>query len=512
MKMDMNILAGTARLEKPRGGDATGLANLRGMFLKIKTNPVAVSKTNPVPVFHYRKKKNRYKPSKIVDFREGLERVCWQTGVTQAVTPEDYVLKLHEDGVLFGTNLTLRVCMFNVRSLRNYLKKCPKAKIWKESFDVLVLTEVQADLISLDKFPEFHEMCSRYKLTVINSCKENLGYAGVLILTKRAPEQIKFGCGAICDDEGRTITLVYRDVILIGVYSPCYRPGDEASRAKREDYETTLNQHVLRERKKHLNPNVRVVLCGDLNVAPTEADRAPAEQRIWGDSAGTNLERATLTRLMETNHLKDCATDNVYTWYPTQIRRAKMQNIGMRIDLLLCSKDIRVVLYQVLTRVPGSDHQPVVAQISKMPEHVGIALEDTVDPLVSADAKALRLFNVVLPPRKVFTDGEEANLVSAFATLLLEDPSEECENLELTVNGMEQPRAYTENESHYAETWTLHENIAQGKVTVENTRQAYLRYLLFCGELPVGSELRLATSTTTPTLLRKTVGRTYTKS
>lgn len=110
-----------------------------------------------------------------------------------------------------------------------------------------------------------------------------------------------------------------------------------------------------------------VLLCGDLNVALTDRDLHPKEQRKK-DQVGTRPdERALLDAvigegLVDVGRALDPDNDRLFTWWAPW-RNLRQRNIGWRIDYVLASEAIfeGVVSCEVQSEVGTSDHAPVVA-------------------------------------------------------------------------------------------------------------------------------------------------------
>jgi exodeoxyribonuclease-3 len=111
----------------------------------------------------------------------------------------------------------------------------------------------------------------------------------------------------------------------------------------------------------------QALLCGDLNVALTDADLHPKEQRKK-DQVGTRPdERALLDAvigegLVDVGRALDPDNDRLYTWWAPW-RNLRQRNIGWRIDYVLASRGLfeGAVSCEVQADVGTSDHAPVVA-------------------------------------------------------------------------------------------------------------------------------------------------------
>lgn len=109
----------------------------------------------------------------------------------------------------------------------------------------------------------------------------------------------------------------------------------------------------------------RLVICGDLNVALTDADIHPKELRP-GTIGVRPDERALLSKaignglvdVLRKHHADD---DRLFTWWPPW-RDMRGKNIGWRLDFVLMSEVLAAnsKSAEVRSDVLGSDHAPVV--------------------------------------------------------------------------------------------------------------------------------------------------------
>jgi exodeoxyribonuclease-3 len=111
-----------------------------------------------------------------------------------------------------------------------------------------------------------------------------------------------------------------------------------------------------------------VLVCGDLNVARSDADLHPNHRKadtIGQRDAERELIESTID-LGAVDVLRDHHADreDVFTWWPPW-REEKAKNRGWRIDYILASPDLarRVTDCQVLDQFGTSDHAPVMANI-----------------------------------------------------------------------------------------------------------------------------------------------------
>lgn len=117
-----------------------------------------------------------------------------------------------------------------------------------------------------------------------------------------------------------------------------------------------------------LGSGASVLLCGDLNVARTDADIHPKERRTNKPLVGTLPEERALfesilaSGLVDVGRALDPHNEELFTWWAPW-RNLRARNIGWRIDYVLASQDLygQAAACEVLREVGTSDHGPVLA-------------------------------------------------------------------------------------------------------------------------------------------------------
>ena len=188
---------------------------------------------------------------------------------------------------------------------------------------------------------------------------EKKGYSGTAIFAKHEPLQVTRGIGtAICDTEGRVITLEYDSFYLV----TCYTPNSQNELARlpyRMEWEDAFRAYLLQ-----LDSKKPVILCGDLNVAHTEIDlKNPKTNR---KNAGfSDEEREKMTELLNAGFTDTFRyfypdAEGIYSWWSYRFK-AREKNAGWRIDYFITSKrlDSSLTGAAIHTDVFGSDHCPV---------------------------------------------------------------------------------------------------------------------------------------------------------
>ena len=146
--------------------------------------------------------------------------------------------------------------------------------------DVLCINETKVDYESLTKegIKDYMARWFPTKLQFWNCCKFKKGYAGVVILVKSdfaggAPLKVKYDFGekGKHDQEGRTVTCVFREFFLVATYVPVSGIPDLKRLPYRVD-EWDPDFHKYLKDELEIGFGKPVILCGDLNVAHNPID------------------------------------------------------------------------------------------------------------------------------------------------------------------------------------------------------------------------------------------------
>jgi exodeoxyribonuclease-3 len=261
----------------------------------------------------------------------------------------------------------VRVATWNVNSVK---QRVPRLLPWLDERvpDVVCLQETK---LADDAFEELlgEELSSRgYALALSGEAQWN----GVAILSRVGLDEVSAGlAGApgFPHAEARAIAATCGGIRIHSVYVPNGRtPGSEHYHYKLA-WLAALRDDV-REGPRE------TIVCGDMNIAPTDADVFDPAAYI-GQTHVTAPERAALAELVDLG-LHDVVRDRwpserVFTYWDY---RAGMfhQDLGMRIDLVLASAPVagRVqaawVDRQARKGTKPSDHAPVIVDLDEAPD------------------------------------------------------------------------------------------------------------------------------------------------
>ena len=159
----------------------------------------------------------------------------------------------------------------------------------------------------------------------------------------------------------------YIEAAVEGMLIGClYLPNGNPQPGPKFDYKLQWFERLIRHAETLLEAGLPVVLAGDYNVVPTDADIYPS--RSWSKNALVQPEpRACYQRLLEmgwTDAIRTAHPDErAYTFW-AYLRDSWTRDAGLRIDHLLLSPDLapRMVAAGVDREVRGrenaSDHAP----------------------------------------------------------------------------------------------------------------------------------------------------------
>ena len=249
----------------------------------------------------------------------------------------------------------MKLISWNVNGLRACVQKgfLDYFRAADADFFCIQESKLQEGQITLD-LPDYHQYWNY---------AEKKGYSGTAIFAKKEPLNVTRGIGtAICDTEGRVITLEYDTFYLV----TCYTPNSQNELARlpyRMEWEDAFRAYLLQ-----LDSKKPVILCGDLNVAHEEIDLAnPASNHM--NAGFTDDERNKMTELLSdgfTDSFRYLHQDkkDAYSWW-SYFAKSRERNIGWRIDYFLVSDILqpRIKAAEIHSSILGSDHCPVELDI-----------------------------------------------------------------------------------------------------------------------------------------------------
>lgn len=255
-------------------------------------------------------------------------------------------------------------------SARAVLSRKVLETIQNENADIIAIQETKLPATGPSKkhLEELNKYFPDYQIEWVSSLPPaRKGYAGTMVLYRKGMKASvsvpRIGAPDTMDDEGRLLTVEFKNFYFVNVYTP--NAGDGLKRlAERQKWDVAYADYL-----SQLNQNKPLVACGDFNVAHEEIDLANPDSNHM--SAGfTDEERAGFTNLLSRGfvdtfrHLHGDVRD-VYSWWAQRIRTSKINNSGWRIDYFLvsdCIKD-KVVRSEMLDSGDRQDHAPLVLEL-----------------------------------------------------------------------------------------------------------------------------------------------------
>ncbi|PID61110.1 MAG: exodeoxyribonuclease III [Gammaproteobacteria bacterium] len=250
----------------------------------------------------------------------------------------------------------MRIITANLNGIRAAARKGFFVWLSRQRADVVCLQETKAQEHQLTD-PVFHPR--GWHIHFHDAVKK--GYSGTALYSRPLPDTVQHGIGIDwIDEEGRYLEARYGNLSVISLYLPSGTSGDE-----RQAYKYRVMDVLLPHLDTLQSSGRDVIVCGDWNIAHTEADI-----RNWkGNLRNSGFlpeERQWLTRLFDEVGYVDVFRQlpqkpHEYTWW-SQRGGARERNVGWRIDYQIVSASLgnRVRRTRVYRKQAFSDHAPLI--------------------------------------------------------------------------------------------------------------------------------------------------------
>ncbi|MEA2490424.1 MAG: exodeoxyribonuclease [Acidobacteriota bacterium] len=242
----------------------------------------------------------------------------------------------------------MKIATWNVNGIRARHEQFARFVV-EEQPDVVCLQEIKA---KLDQVPQtcFLEGYTCY-------WHGAGGYSGVALHVRQEfAKDIEYTHPAF-DMETRIVQAQIEDTVFTSVYVP---NGGKDYEAKIAFLHSLINYAGdLRARK------LKLVLCGDMNIARTDRDVHPKERKpVIGQLPEERdlFERLIAQGLVDVGRMLYPDDDQYYSWWAPW-RQMRERNIGWRLDYVLASESLakRAESCPSMREFGTSDHAPVVA-------------------------------------------------------------------------------------------------------------------------------------------------------
>ncbi len=250
----------------------------------------------------------------------------------------------------------MKIVTYNTNGIRAALKKDLIEWLKGENPDIICIqeTKAQAEQIPVELFHEAGYLhCHWFSA-------QKLGYSGVGIISKVAPDFVEKGCGiAEYDYEGRILRADFGEITVLSCYFPSGTSGDERQAVKFRFLDDFLPwANALRKKRPNL------IICGDYNIAHQDIDihNPKGNQKTSGFLPE---ERAWMTTLFAegyTDAFRHCnPTLQTYSWWSTRFN-SRANDKGWRIDYIAVTDSLkdRLTAARHANEAVHSDHCPVV--------------------------------------------------------------------------------------------------------------------------------------------------------
>jgi exodeoxyribonuclease III len=255
----------------------------------------------------------------------------------------------------------MRIATWNLNSIK---ARRDRLLAWLErtNHDVVCLQELKCQE---GQFPFDALRAAGYR--AVAQCQKT--YNGVAILSRQEPQDVMHGLDDGQDDpQARLVAARVGELTVVSAYFP------NGQRVGSEKYVYKL-QWMARLRAwldRHFDPTQPLLLAGDFNVAPDDADVARPDE--WADSVLCHAEvRAALRHIQEFGLVdvfrKHHPEGGVYSWWDYR-QLAFPKGNGLRIDHIYAtpavaarSVDAHVDRDERKGKLP-SDHAPVVVELA----------------------------------------------------------------------------------------------------------------------------------------------------
>jgi exodeoxyribonuclease-3 len=277
----------------------------------------------------------------------------------------------------------MRIISWNVNGIRSMAGKIKngekkgspttngiKTLIQEQQPDILCFQEVKTQSATDLAF-----LKSDFKYILTNFSKYKKGYSGVGLLCNEKPQWVSYNFDMYSEeqigpynkyefiDEGRVITARFKSCVVVVTYVPNSQP-ELARLDERVEWEQIMRNYLCLLKEENTVP---VILCGDLNVAPTVNDihDPKGKNKVAGFSPE---ERAEFQKMLDCGFVDSFRFLNpelIKYSYFSNFGNARANGKGWRIDMMLVSERNKDAIKKAdcLTDYYGSDHCPVLIEI-----------------------------------------------------------------------------------------------------------------------------------------------------
>jgi exodeoxyribonuclease III len=250
--------------------------------------------------------------------------------------------------------MSVKIFSYNVNGIRSACTKGLITWLQEAKPDIVCFQELKANVADIDtaSFEALGYTCHWYSA-------QKKGYSGTGIISKVPLSNVTLGNNMKqADFEGRTISAVLNDVLLVNTYFPSGSSGSD-----RQDYKMEFLTEYLQWLKKQMKKYKHIVIAGDYNICHQAIDiHDPVGNK--NSSGFLPEERAWMDDFFASGMLDAFRTVNPhphqYSWWSYRAN-ARANNKGWRIDYINVSKPMQALITDayIMPDALHSDHCPI---------------------------------------------------------------------------------------------------------------------------------------------------------
>jgi len=254
----------------------------------------------------------------------------------------------------------LKIATFNVNSIRSRMHILERW-LHDSRVDILCLQETK---VKNEDFPAEDLAVLGYKAAYSGE----KSYNGVAVASLVPPDEIRFGLGDGEEPDGftRMAHARFGDLNVINLYIPQGKSIDHP------DYPMKLRffERLMKYLDENFSPGDKLVIVGDLNVAPTDMDVTSPERKRDHVCFHEDVKKAFYNLLdwgLVDVFRKHRPGEGEFSFWDYRVKNSLERNIGWRIDHVLATPQVAEKSKEAwVDRAPRSwekpsDHAPVVA-------------------------------------------------------------------------------------------------------------------------------------------------------
>lgn len=225
----------------------------------------------------------------------------------------------------------MKIASYNVNSLRSRLH-IVLPWLQKNSPDFFCMQETKVEDA---KFPASDLEALGYTVSFRGSKQ----YNGVAIASRQKPQKVSFGLPDDPSDPDRLAVAHFDNLVVLNAYVPQGQDVDKPQFA----YKLTWLGRLKKYLQKNFQPDQKLILCGDFNVAPGQLDVHDPKRILGHVSFNPDVWKAYedvlswgLVDVFRRHHPDEPG----YTFFDYRVRDSVGRNLGWRVDHILATEPL----------------------------------------------------------------------------------------------------------------------------------------------------------------------------